>query len=356
MSEKFSNKSISQLLRNVATVYLLLEGSESEKNNRFKIIAYQKAADIVEQMPENLYEVWKIGRLQKVPGIGPGIGSKLDEYFRSGRSERFEEILAMIPSTVFTLMKIPGMGPKKAFKLVLKFGLVNDQTLINDLCKIADDGRIAELPGFGEKSQSDIIEGIELFKRKDKREERIPFKNAEKIADEIVLYLKKLSPIIKRIDTLGSLRRKEKTIGDIDIAAVVETSYKKGIVPKRDYPYLKIIEHFLKYPGVRSVEAAGDAKASILIDENKRVDLSVHDEDGYGTMLQYFTGSKAHNIKLREHALKKGYSLNEYGLKNLESGEVMKFANEELLYSFLGLEFIPPEKRRGDNEITEALK
>jgi len=351
MSQTPTNKEISELLRNVATVYLLLEGSESGNNNRFKIIAYQKVADIVEQMSESIYEIWKVGGLQKVPGIGPGIGSKLDEYFQTGRSERFEKILAMIPQTVFTLMKIPGMGPKKAFKLVYQFGLVNDQTLIKDLRKIADDGRIAELPGFGEKSQSDIIEGIELFQRKDRRVERIPFDKAEKIADEIVSYLKKLGPIIKRIDTLGSLRRKEKTIGDIDIAVVVAKPYKKGIIPKRDNPYLKITEHFLKYPGVRSVEAAGDAKASILIGENIRVDLRVHAEDGYGTMLQYFTGSKAHNIKLREYALKKGYSLNEYGLKNLESGEVVKFADEESLYSFLGLKTPAPSERSGSGGI-----
>jgi len=342
--DQFSNKSVSELLRNVAIAYQLQEGPDSGKNNRFKIIAYQKAADTVEHLSRELKDIWQEGKLQKVPGIGPGIGSGLSQLFENGTSSHFNEVMKGIPETVFLLIKVPGIGPKKAFRLVAHFGLVNTETVIDDLKNLARSGEIADLEGFGKKSQIDIIEGLNVFERHDRRDERMPLSYAQKIASEVISYMKELGPIVKRIDSLGSLRRRVATIGDIDLAIVAEESDMQSIV-----------DHFLKYPGKRSIEAAGDRKASILATGNIRIDLRLQDAASYGSMLQYFTGSKAHNIKLREYALKKGYSLNEYGMKNMKEDQpIQTFETEEDLYAFLGLAYIPPELREGTYEIEKA--
>jgi len=338
--DKFSNKEIAELLRNVAAVYTL----KGEKENRFRIIAYEKAADGIEHLSRELHDVWQDGKLYKVPGIGAGIGSSLEEYFEKGESRHFNEILKGIPPSVFTLMKVPGIGPKKAFRLVMKFGLTDKETVVDDLLNVACSNKISSLEGFGQKSQEDIIEGLEVFQKRDRRQERMPLPYALELSEEVIEYLKQM-PEVKRADALGSLRRQVATIGDVDIAVVADDSDSK-----------KIVAHFLKYPGLRSVEGAGEAKASILAAGNVRIDLRVQNKISYGSMLQYFTGSKEHNIRLREHALKKGYSLSEYGMKKTKGDHpiVKEFADENSLYSFLGLQYIPPEIREGTNEIEIA--
>jgi len=357
ITEQFSNKQVAQLLHNIATAQLL------KGHNRFRIIAYEKAADAIESLSREIYDIWKEGKLMRVSGIGANIGQGLDEYFRNdGQSKHFDSIIEGIPSSVFLLMHVPGIGPKKAFKLVIHFKLVDEKTVIEDLKKIAKQGRIAELEGFGEKSERDIFQALEIFERKDKREERIPLAEATQIADEITKYMLK-HELVKHVDVLGSLRRNVSTIGDIDIAiCVYESTYSKRDYPEnRDNPYERIVNHFLKYPGKRSIEAAGRAKASILATGNIRIDLRVQPKASYGSMLQYFTGSKAHNIQLREYALRKGYTLNEHGLSQITNNKSQdtkrnQFENEEDLYSFLGLQYIPPEIREGSGEIELARK
>lgn len=363
--DKFSNKSITELLRNLAAAHVL-------KNlNRFKVIAYDKAADSIEHLSREIKDVWQEGKLYKVPGIGPGIGSSLEEYFKNGESEHFNEILKGIPPSVFVLMRVPGIGPKRAFRLVGQFGLVNAETVVVDLLNVARSDKISTLEGFGKKSQDDIIGALEVYQRKDRREERMPLPYAFELSEEVSKYLKEL-PEVKRVDALGSMRRRVSTIGDIDLAVMADGKYSQ-----------KIVDHFLKYPGKRSIEGAGSAKASIIAAGNIRIDLRVQDEKSYGSMLQYFTGSKAHNIKLREYAIKKGFSLSEYGMKKASSrhserseesssksknhrdpssnlqktqDDIIEFSNENSLYRFLGLEYIPPEIREGTTEIDISLK
>ncbi|MBP9690483.1 PHP domain-containing protein [Candidatus Woesebacteria bacterium] len=378
-SDQFSNKSIAKLLRNIASAYTLVGDPSSPTAtsgrgptspsastgqapvSRFKIIAYQKAADSIEHLSREIHDMWQEGKLYKIPGIGPGIGSGLEEYFEKGESEHFNAVLKGIPPSVFTLMDVPGIGPKKAFRLVMQFGITEKETVIQDLKKIAKSGQIATLEGFGEKSEKDIIEALDVYERNDRREERMPLPYAFEVAEEVRLHLAKL-PEVSRIDFMGSLRRRVATIGDIDIA-----------VAAQDEDAKKIIEHFLEYPGRRSVEAAGQNKASILAAGNIRIDLRVQNPESYGSMLQYFTGSKAHNIKLREHALKKGYSLSEYGLKRVKSLElgvkcqrldernnsqddIIQFKDEESLYEFLGMQYVPPELREDTGELELAVQ
>jgi len=368
--EKFSNKQVAHLLRNIAAAYTLVGDVPT---SRFKIIAYQKAADSIEHLSREIYDVWQERKLYKVPSIGKGIGSGLEELFEKGESDHFNEVLKGIPPSVFILMDVPGIGPKKAFRLVMEFGLTDKDSVVQDLKDIAKAGKIAELEGFGEKSQDDIIEALDIYSKHDRLEERMPLPYAFEVAEEVKAHLAKLKEV-ERIDILGSLRRRVSTIGDIDIAVKVP-----------DEEAQKIIDHFLKYPGMRSIEAAGHNKASILAAGNIRIDLRVQDQSSYGSMLQYFTGSKAHNIKLREYALKKGYSLSEYGLKKVvpqghsdppvggeESNnkmepsvstrkrspldDIIKFTDEESLYSFLSLQYVPPELREDTGEIERAKK
>ena len=355
--EKYSNKSISELLRNIAAAYNLK--FESERNIRFKIIAYEKAADSIEHLSREIRDMWQEGKLMKVPGVGPGIGMALTEFFEKGESSHFNEVLKGIPPSVFFLMKVPGIGPKKAFRIVMHFGFTDPTRVISEIKEAASKNLIAELEGFGEKSQKDIVDALTVFESQDRREERMPMPYAFEIAQEVEMYLKQLKEI-KRIDFLGSLRRRVSTIGDIDVAVMADDEHAK-----------KIIDHFLAYPGKRSVEGAGDHKASILAAGNIRIDLRVQDAETYGSMLQYFTGSKAHNIQLREYALKKGLSLSEYGIvdslgekakdkikkiKPLEDPTLKKFKDEESFYGFLGLPYVPPEIREGTNEVYLAEK
>ncbi|MCA9372083.1 PHP domain-containing protein [Candidatus Woesebacteria bacterium] len=351
MPEKHpTNKSVAQLLRNIATAHML-KGA-----NRFRTIAYEKAADAVEHLSRELYDIWQEGGLYRVNGIGSGIGSNLEEFFRTGGSRHFDDVLKGVPASVFVLMQAPGIGPKKAFQLVHTFLLVDPSSVVEDLLRIAKEGNIAPLEGFGEKSERDIISALETHKQRDRQTERMLLGKADKLYSEIATYLKTLS-VVHEVVGMGSLRRGEATVGDIDIAVMA-----------RDKDAQTIIDHFVAYPAVRSVEGAGDRKASILITNNVRVDLRVQNKDTWGSMLQYFTGNKAHNIKLREYALKKEWSLNEYGVKRSTQSSLNEkkqkgredrhqtFATEIALYSFLGLQYIPPELRQGKDEIEIATK
>ena len=348
----FSNKEVAELLRNVATTYLL---QSKAPINRFRIMAYENAASTAEHLTRELKDIWEEGKLREVPTIGESIAANLEELFKTGRSSYFEKILKRVPSSVFVLMKIPGMGPKKSYRLVKEFHLNNPNTAIADLKKIAKAGKIAVLENFGEKSQSDIIESIERYEAHKHRDDRMPLPYAHALAEKIIRYLLE-HPRVKRVDALGSLRRKVATVGDIDLAAVVKEKYVK-----------EVIEYFTRYSGKIAVDNAGRKKASIIVSPNIQVDLRLQKAASYGSMLQYFTGSKAHNINLREYALKKGLSLSEYGIrklkdqnskiKNIEKQKNIKtFSDEKTFYHYLGLQYIPPELREGTDEIIKASK
>jgi DNA polymerase (family 10) len=335
-NEKFSNKHISKLLSLIAAVYIL------NNENRFKIIAYQKAAEATENLAKELYNIWQEGRLREVPGFKATIGESIEEYFKTGESKRFESILAGVPKTLPVLMEVPGIGPKKAIKLINEFKLFDEKTVFADIIKLANEGHIAKLDSFGEKSQTDIKEAIELFQSAYTQKTRMPLPIALEIARTVSEHMRQLKEVLQ-IDYMGSLRRQLSTIGDVDISIKAKPEDAK-----------KIVDHFLEIPGKLAIDNAGNEKASIVFPPNVRVDLRVTDEEHYGAMLQYFTGSKHHNIKLREFALKKGYSLNEYGIKEVASGNLLLMSDEKKFYNFLGLDLIPPEIREGTNEIELA--
>jgi DNA polymerase (family 10) len=337
-SKDMTNLEIAELLRAVAASYEL----KNADKNKFKIIAYDRAADAVEHASSELKDLWDDGKLTDVPGVGKSIAEHLDELFRTGKSRHFEIVMKGLPPSMFSLMEVPGIGAKTAYKLVreLKLENVPAGSLLAKLGKLAKQGKIAEIEGFGQESQTKILKSIEQTRSKVKRH-LLPY--ATEIAEEVIAWLKK-ERAIQKVDTLGSLRRQASTIGDIDISVATD----KGSA---------VIAHFCAYPKKTRVLEKGEKTASVILPSDVQVDLMVQPPDSYGSLLQHFTGSKHHNIALRDYALKKGFSLSEYGireLKNKRTKEIKKFKTEEEFYKFLGMEWIPPELREDTGELEAA--
>lgn len=334
--KSFTNTELSSLLSNVAASYSMID----EKKYRFQILAYQKAADSINGMATEVSDMVKLGSIDSIPGVGSSIKSHILELYTTGRVSHFDSVLKKIPPAVFPLLDIPSFGPKKAFKLVKAFGLDNPKTVIDEIYKLAEKGKIAPLETFGEKSQSDIKRAIDEYRLGKTKSSRMVLQLASEIANIMVEYLIK-NKSAKGVYPLGSLRRRKSTIGDVDIAVVSEETE-------------KVLDHFTSYPNKERVIERGDITSSILLNGGKQVDLMVLKPHQLGSLLQHFTGSKEHNIRLREYALKKGYSLSEKGIK-LKNGDLKTFDSEEKFYNFLGLDWIPPEIREDKGEIDASL-
>ena len=343
-----TNLEIAELLRDVAAAYQL----KDEDKNRFRIIAYQRAADAVEHASSELKDLWDDGKLDEVPGIGVSIAAHLDELFKAGKSRHFETVMKGLPQAMFELMKVPGIGAKTAFKLVNELNITPEKPL-EQLEKLAQKGKIETLERMGADSQEAILKSIKEVKG---RTRRLLLPYAKQIAEELTGWLKKSSYVV-RADALGSLRRKASTVGDIDIAAATDE-------PK------KVIEHFAKYSKATRVLEKGVRTASIIIPGDRQVDLMVESPRAYGALLQHFTGSKHHNIALRELALKRELSLSDYGIKPLRGKtqnsklktqkynsklKVYQIPTEEKFYEILGMDWIPPELREAGGEIEASL-
>ena len=323
--ETFSNKQIARLLKSIAVAYTIKGG------HNFKVIAYENASDSVEHATSEVRDLWESNRLDTIPGVGESIQKHLDELFKTGNVKHFDEIKKGINPLVFKLTDIRGFGPKTAYQLVSGLKINS----IKQLIEKAKKREIQKLPGFGEKSEKEILESIS----KHKDQTRFLLNEAFTVAERVLAYLRKL-PECERAEPLGSLRRMVATVGDIDIAVA---SKKPEI----------IISHFKKYKETIKVLEAGPRKASILLLGGMQVDLMVEDPQGFGALLQHFTGSKYHNIHLREIALKKGYSLSDYGIK--KKGKLLRFKTEEDFYGFLGMDWIIPEMREDAGELEAAI-
>lgn len=327
---KLTNLQIADLLKNVAASYQI----NSETKNKFKIIAYQRAADAVEHATSELKDLFDEGKLEDVPGVGPSIAEHLAELFKTGESKHFKEVMKDVPAPVFELMKVQGIGPKTALKLVKTLGINN----FKELEEAAKEGKIAQMEGFGEDSQAAILKSLGEVKG---RERRLLFPYANVIAQEIIEWMD--IPAVKKINPLGSLRRKAATIGDLDIAVAT------------DKP-ASVLEHFVKYPKAQRILEKGTISAGIVVPGDVQVDLMVQPPEAYGALLQHFTGSKHHNIALRELALKKGLSLSEKGIKDLKTEKMKAYPTEKEFYRAIGLDWVPPELREDAGEIEMAAK
>jgi DNA polymerase (family 10) len=322
------NKEIAKIL------YDMGELLELKGENRFKIIAYGKAARAIESLKEDIEQVCKEKRLESVPGVGKAIAQKVEEYLRTGKLQVYEDLVAETPQGLAELLNVSGLGPKTISLLHEKLNVNN----MDDLEKVAREHRIRRLPRMGPTSEKNIAKSIERYK---KRSSRIPLDVAEPVVEEIVGYLQGIEGL-EHITPAGSYRRGKETVGDIDILA---TSTRPG----------DVISAFVRMPMVEEVLGKGPTKASIIVKETIQVDLRIVEHRSYGTVLQYFTGSKDHNVKLRQIALSQGYSLSEYSLKRIRDGVDLFFDREEDIYKTLRMQYIPPEMREDTGEIEAAI-
>jgi len=324
---QLKNLELSRIFEQIARI-LKIKGE-----NPFKIRAYEKIALVLENLPIDIETIYRQGGLNNIPGVGEGIAKKIEEFLTTGKLEYYEKLKETIPSGVIELLDISEVGPKTAKLLYEELGVDN----IEKLEKAVRQHRIKDLPGMGEKSEDNILRGIKLYKR---RKERVLLGTALPLAEEIVESLSRLDETDKIIFA-GSLRRKKETIGDIDILV---TSRKPE----------KIMKTFASLPQVREILAEGPTKSSVITKGDIHVDVRVVEPISFGAALQYFTGSKAHNIKLRELAVKRGLKINEYGVFDVKTDRRIAGESEQEIYQILDLSFIPPELREDRGEIKAA--
>ena len=301
----------------------------------FKTRAYRMAAQKIETLDEDIETVVKENRLRDIPGVGEALAKKIKELVETGKLEYFEKLKKEIPPELLKMLDISGLGPKKIAAVYNKLGIKT----IEELRKAAQKGKLRDLEGFGEITEKNILRGIQLM---DKTSGRVLLNVAYHHGNKYVEYLKKHKKI-KRLSLAGSLRRMKETIGDIDILA------------SSDEPD-EIMDFFVNYPDVQRVLMKGSTKSSVILNDELQVDLRVVEDKSFGAALQYFTGSKEHNVQMRSLAIKKGFKLNEYGLFKKNTDKFITGGNEEEIYKKLGLAFIEPELRENRGEIEAAKK
>lgn len=329
-TRKWTNQEIAGLLSRIADI-LSLEGEIA-----FKVIAYQRAADMIEHLSRGVQDIWggDAENLRAIPGIGEAMSEKLDELFRTGRMSYYDKIAAKVPQGVLEFLTIPGVGPKTAARFWKDFHI----TSVPELEAALSSGKL-EAKGIGEKTIQNLQAGIAALRRKGTR---VLLAVAFSFAEEMIQALKTAcGDEIVELSTAGSLRRMRPTIGDLDLLAASK------------HPQ-KVLDAFTGLPQVREIIEKGGTKASIIAHNGLQVDLRVLEPTRWGTALQYFTGSREHNIRTREIALAKGLSLSEWSFKRLKDERESLCGTEEQVYTKIGMDWIPPELREASGEIDAA--
>ena len=325
-----TNEHIAELFENMGSLL------EMKGDTIFKIRAYQRAARTIEQLSSPLAQAVENGEdLTKIPGVGKAISEKIAEFIGTGQVAAYQRLLEELPPGVLDLKDIPGIGPKTAVAIGVELGI----STVEGVAEAAADGRLAGLPRMGQKAADSILRHIEAFQAIGSR---TPIGQALPIAEEVIAALRKQCPEIGPLFPAGSLRRWEETIGDIDLI---------GIAPDPE----AVGDALVALPMIKDVLVRGPKKTSVVVESGMQIDLRIGEPGTFGALLQYFTGSQQHNIRLRDYANRKGLSLNEYGITNTETGEVEEFADEEGFYARLGLPWMPPELRTGVYELDAGL-
>ncbi len=322
--------------REIANIFYEIADFLEMEGVQFKPYAYQKAAITLEALEENVEEIYKKGGkkvLLEIPGIGKSIADKIEEYLKTGKIKYYEELKKKTPIQIEELTAVEGLGPKKAKILYQKLGIRN----LKDLEKAAKAHKIAPLFGFGEKTEKNILEGIAFLKRS---KGRFLLGEIMPKVKEVYEKLKSLKEV-EEISTAGSVRRMKETVGDVDFL----------VISKKPE---KVMEFFTSLPGIVKIWGKGTTKASVRMKEGFDLDIRVVPANSYGATLQYFTGSKEHNIATRKIAIEKGLKLSEYGL--FRGSKIIAGKTEAEVYEALGMEWISPEMRENQGEIEAALK
>ena len=303
----------------------------------YVVLAYRKASESLLALPREASDYWKEGTLREIPGVGKAIAEKIDELLSTGKLQFLENLKKEVPESLATWLQVPSLGPKK----VAAIWKALDITTLAELEAAAKDGKLRGLPGMGAKSETAILEGLASLSR---RSGRMPLGHAYPLAQDIIAQLKKVKGVVEA-QSAGSLRRMRSTVGDLDILVAAKDS-------------AAVMDAFVNLPRVSRVLGKGETKSSVEFTDGVRAQVWVHAPEKFGTALQYATGSKDHNVKLRQIALDKGLSLSEHALtKTKGKGEIL-CSTEEEVYKTLGLPWIPPELRedRGEVEAAKANK
>jgi DNA polymerase (family 10) len=317
------------------TLYMIANLLDLKGDIFFKTRAYRIAAQTIEAFDEDIEKLVKQGNLESIPGVGEALAKKITELVQTGKLEYLERLKKEVPTGLIDLLGIPGLGPKKVAALYKNLGITNTQ----ELRDAADKGKLRTLEGFGEITERNILRGIQL---REKTSGRVLLNVAYEDGTKYLTYLKRCKYIIK-INIAGSLRRMKETIGDLDILVSSKN-------PET------VMDYFIHYPEVERILAKGTTKSSVLLNDNLQVDLRVVEEKSYGSALQYFTGSKEHNVTLRSFAIRKGNKLNEYGLFDKKTEKYIAGKTEEEIYKKIGFPYIEPELRENRGEFEAAKK
>jgi DNA polymerase (family 10) len=325
-----SNESVIAALRQLVS-YTKLEDAQSQS---FRTRAYEKAIDAIAASPERVAEM-SVAELTSIDGVGDSTARKIVEFSASGSIGKVERLKMRFPPTMLDLMRIPGLGPKTVLLLQDTLGVVD----VPGLTEAIEKQQLRTLPGLGAKSEEKIAQAITLLGIHSD-ETRVPIADAMEIARRVMGELEVVEGVL-RVEYAGSLRRLSETIGDVDILVTAE-------------PDSPVAERFVALPGVTAVLGSGDTKASVVFDDRMQVDLRVVPEAAFGAALMYFTGSKGHNIALRQRALGLGLTLNEYSLSEIDTGAVVASLTEADIYHRLDLGWITPEMREDTGEIAAS--
>ena len=323
-----SNSEIADIFNQMADML------EIKGENPFKVRAYRNAARTVQNLGKSLEDLAESGMdLTKLPGIGADLSEAITEILKTGKFSKLEALKKELPQGLDKLLSIEGLGPKRIRQLYDSFGI----TSLDELAEVAQSGEIYNLKGFGPKLIEKILKGVQLAKKAGRR---FRFDIAKPFAEELKNYLQSFEGVIK-VEVAGSYRRRKETVGDLDILVVAKN-------------WEAVTEWFVKYEKVKEVVSKGPTRSTVILRNDLQVDLRSVAKESYGSALHYFTGSKAHNIKIRKMAVERGWKINEYGI--YEGKKRLGGESEEQMYSLMGLDYIEPELREDRGEVEAAMR
>jgi DNA polymerase (family 10) len=325
-----NNREVAKILSDVADM-LSIRGDIIHR-----VLSYRRAAEAIQELGRDINQLYAAGELTDIPGIGKTLAEKIEEMLTTGKLAFYDKLAEEIPPTLVEMLKVDGLGPKRVKQVYETLGI----TTLAELNAAAQAGKLRDLPGLGAKSEAKLVKAIEALARHG--DGRTPIGEAWPLAQEILAELEHL-PGVQKTAVAGSLRRMKESIGDVDLLVAADEA-------------APIMDYFVSMPRVESVSGHGPTKSSVVLHNGMQVDLRVLPLERWGTLLSYFTGSKDHNVRLRELALKQGISLNEHAFTPTDGGDEILCANEEALYQVLNLPYILPTLREDRGEIEAAQK
>ncbi len=326
------NKELAQIFEKMADMLEFLG------DNPYRINTYRRVAEVLSELGEDVEVLVKTGKIHQIHGIGQSSVEKILEYLRTGKISAYEELRQKVPEDLLELLEVPGIGVKT---LRLAYDRLKVKSK-EDFIRAVKNGQFAFLPGMGEKKIQNILRGLELW---EKSKERMTLLQAYELGQSLLKHFEVVKDLYESIELAGSLRRRKETVGDIDL-----------LVSARRENWARLHQHFVSYEGIKEALLHGETKSSVVLQEGRQVDFRTVEPHQWGSALQYFTGSKEHNVRIRDIAKAKGLKISEYGVFRADTEEWIGGGTEEEVYNLIGMQWIPPELRENTGEIELALE